>query len=381
MFDLRPQKIERTQPEMLKHLKGSRLRLRFSVGVWYFYPSGGRFHDAYIEKGTIEDCIEKIKEMKDDGIIDGSLGVEAHYPNEVNRENIHIYKGLEKETGIRLITCIPMLFFDKQFEFGSLSNPDVKVRKFAIDRLKDSLKLNKELGTDVCVIWPGIDGYENPFGHDYYGMWSRFESAVAEAIDEVPGMRVAMEPKPYEPRGNNIYRNTANGLLFARNVEALLRHRENLRLLKDGHAMVGLNPEVGHVLMGHEDLPGAFASVLREGRLAHSHWNSQPLGNYDQDLNVGVLGIDQMLATLLVFKMYDYKGFFGIDINPERIPVDKAIALNVNALNAGAEAVNNLDYEILVEAMSDPAGHRGVIEEMLTKAWAPKETKLKKISH
>jgi xylose isomerase len=381
MFDLRPQKIERTPSEMLKHLKGSRLRLRFSVGVWYFYPSGGRFHDAYIEKGTIEDCIEKIKEMKDDGIIDGSLGVEAHYPNEVNRENIHIYKGLEKETGIRLITCIPMLFFDKQFEFGSLSNPDVKVRKFAIDRLKDSLKLNKELGTDVCVIWPGIDGYENPFGHDYYGMWSRFESAVAEAIDEVPGMRVAMEPKPYEPRGNNIYRNTANGLLFARNVEALLRHRENLRLLKDGHAMVGLNPEVGHVLMGHEDLPGAFASVLREGRLAHSHWNSQPLGNYDQDLNVGVLGIDQMLATLLVFKMYDYKGFFGIDINPERIPVDKAIALNVNALNAGAEAVNNLDYEILVEAMSDPAGHRGVIEEMLTKAWAPKETKLKKISH
>jgi len=133
--------------------------------------------------------------------------------------------------------------------------------------------------------------------------------------------------------------------------------------------------------MGHEDLPGAFASVLREGRLAHSHWNSQPLGNYDQDLNVGVLGIDQMLAALLVFKMYDYTGFFGIDINPERIPVDKAIALNVNALNAGAEAVNNLDYEILVEAMSDPAGHRGAIEEMLTKAWAPKDMKLKKISH
>ncbi|OGD55067.1 xylose isomerase [Candidatus Bathyarchaeota archaeon RBG_13_52_12] len=381
MLDLRPQKIEKTLEEMLKHLKGSKLRLRFSIGVWYFYPGGGRFHDAYIEKGTIEDCIEKIKEMKDDGVIDGSLGVEAHYPNEVNWENIHIYKGLEKETGIRLITCIPMLFFDKQFEFGSLSNPDAKVRKFAIDRLKDSLKLNKELGTDVCVIWPGIDGYENPFGHDYYGMWSRFESAVAEAIDEVPAMRVAMEPKPYEPRGNNIYRNTANGLLFARNVEALLRHRENLRLLKEGHAMVGLNPEVGHVLMGHEDLPGAFASVLREGRLAHSHWNSQPLGNYDQDLNVGVLGIDQMLATLLVFKMYDYTGFFGIDINPERIPVDKAIALNVNALNAGAEVVNNLDYETLVEAMSDPAGHRGAIEETLTKAWAPKDTKLKRISH
>jgi len=380
MLDLRQQKAERSPEEMLRHLKATKLKPRFSLGIWYFYPGGGRFHDAYVVKGTIADCINKIKVMKDAGIVDGSFGVEAHYPNEVNSDNVHLYKELEKETGIKLITCIPMLFFDKQFEFGSLSNPNTKVRKVATDRLKESLRLNKELGTDVCVIWPGIDGYEVPFGHDYYGMWSRFEGAVAEAMDEVPGMRVAMEPKPYEPRGNNIYRNTANGLLFARNVETLLKHRENVKLLKDGHAMVGLNPEVGHVLMGHEDLPGAFASVLREGRLAHSHWNSQPLGNYDQDLNTGVLGIDQMLATLLTFKMYTYAGFYGIDINPERMPIERAIMLNLNALNAGAEVVNGLDYDSLVPAMYEPAGHRGVVEETLIKAWAPKGTKLRKLS-
>ncbi len=380
MLDLRQQKTERSPEEMLKHLKATKLKPRFSLGVWYFYPGGGRFHDAYVEKGTIADCIDKIKAMKDEGIVNSSFGVEAHYPNEVNRDNVHLYKELEKETGIKLITCIPMLFFDRQFELGSLSNPNTKVRQVATDRLKESLRLNKELGTDVCVIWPGIDGYEVPFGHDYYGMWSRFEGAVAEAMDEVPGMRVAMEPKPYEPRGNNIYRNTANGLLFARNVETLLKHRENVKLLRDGHAMVGLNPEVGHVLMGHEDLPGAFASVLREGRLAHSHWNSQPLGNYDQDLNAGVLGIDQMLATLLVFKMYAYACFYGIDINPERMPVEKAITLNLNALNAGAEVVNGLDYDSLVPAMYDPAGHRGVVEETLIKAWAPKGIKMRKLS-
>ena len=274
MLDLRSQKKMRTPEEMLKHLKETSLELRFSIGVWYFYPGGGRFHDSYIEKGTIADCIEKIKSMRDAKIIDETLCLEAHYPNEVNRDNIHLYKELEKETGIRLITVIPLLFWDRQFEFGSLSNPDHEIRKIAIERLKESLFLNRELGTELCVIWPGIDGYENPFGHDYFGMWSRFESAVVEAMDEVPGIRVALEPKPYEPRGNNIYRNTANGLLFARNVEQSLKHKENIKLLKEGHTLVGLNPEVGHVLMGHEDLPGAFASVLREGRLAHSHWNS-----------------------------------------------------------------------------------------------------------
>ncbi len=375
MLDLRIQKKTRNPEEMLKHLKETKLKLQFSMGVWYFYPGGGRFHDSYIDKGTIADCIEKIKSMRDAKIIDETLGLEAHYPNEVNRDNLHLYKELESETGIRLITVIPLLFWDRQFEFGSLSNPDYEIRKIAIERLKESLLLNKELGTDLCVIWPGIDGYDNPFGHDFFGMWSRFESAVVEAMDEVPGMRVALEPKPYEPRGNNIYRNTANGLLFARNVEMSLKHAENIKLLKQGHALVGLNPEVGHVLMGHEDLPGAFASVLREGRLAHSHWNSQPLGNYDQDLNVGVLGIDQMISTLLVFKMHNYSGFFGIDINPERMPVEKAITLNMSALNAGADVVNSLDYEALIEAMYNPAGHRGVAEEVLTKAWAPKVTK------
>jgi len=377
MLDLRPQKKELTREETLQRLKSTKLNPRFSVGVWYFYPGGGRFHDSYIDRGTITDCIEKIKAMRDEGVVEGSFGVEAHYPNEVNRDNVHLYKELEKETGIRLITCIPMLFFDRQFEFGSLSNPDAKVRKAATDRLKESLKLNEELNTELCVVWPGIDGYENPFGHDFYGMWSRFEGAVAEAMDEVSGVRVALEPKPYEPRGNNIYRNTANGLLMARNVEALLKNNENTRLIGEGHALVGLNPEVGHVLMGHEDLPGAFASVLREGRLAHSHWNSQPLGNYDQDLNAGVLGIDQMLATLLVFKTHSYAGFYGIDINPERMPVEKAITLNMNALTAACKVIDGLDYEVVVDAMFDPAGHRGVMEDSLTRAWAPKGTRLR----
>ena len=200
---------------------------------------------------------------------------------------------------------------------------------------------------------------------------------MAEAIDKVPGVRIALEPKPYEPRGNNIYRNTANGLLMARDVESRLQAKENKAILDEGRVLVGLNPEVGHVLMGHEELAYAFASVLREGRLMHSHWNSQPLGNYDQDLNVGVLGIDQNLATLLVFKMYGYDGFYGIDINPLRVPVEKALVLNINALDSGAAIINSLDYDVLVEAMFDPAGRRGIVEHVLTAALAPEGFKPK----
>jgi len=366
--DIRSQSIVRDREEMLGHLKGTTLKPRFSAGVWYFYPGASRFHDAYVDKGSIEDTLNRIAWMHDEGYIDSGLGVEAHYPNEVNRENLHLYEALEKETGIKLITAIPFLFYDRRYEFGSLSNPDPEVRRHAIDRTVEALRLNKELGTEFAVIWPGIDGYENPFGHDFYGMWTRFEEGLAEAMDAVPGVRVALEPKPYEPRGNNVWRNTANGLLMARDVEAMLEAPQNRKTLSDGHALVGLNPEVGHVLMGHEELAYAFASVLREGRLMHSHWNSQPLGNYDQDLDVGVLGIDQMLATLLVFKMHGYDGYYGIDINPVRVPVERALVLSMNALNWGADVVNSLDYDALVEAIYDPAGNRGVVEDVLLRA-------------
>jgi xylose isomerase len=376
LIDLRSQKATKTKEEMFKHLKSFRLEPRFSVGVWYFFPGGSRFHEAFIEKGSIQDILNKVATLYDRGIVDSSFGLEAHYPNEVNNELVDKYKALQKETGIKLITVIPNLFYEKAFEFGSLSNPNPKVRRKAIDRTIEALKLDKELSTEFCVVWPGEDGYENPAGTEFYLMWNNFEKGLAEAMDAVPSIRVAIEPKPYEPRGNNIYRNTANGILMARNIEALLTSKENRKILNEGHALVTLNPEVGHVLMGHEELAYSFASILREGRLAHTHWNSQPLGNYDQDLNVGVLGLDQMYAALLVMRMYEYKNRFGIDINPERMPVEKALILNINALKAACDRVNQIDCDRLVEAMYDPEQSRGVVEDVMTRALAPTSTRL-----
>lgn len=361
---------------MLRQLEGFRLEPRFSAGVWYFFPGGGRFHERYVPEGSMDDVLARVRGLYDRGLIDKTFRLEGHYPNEVNRENLDRFRDLERETGIRLQFAAPNIFYERAFEFGSLSNPDEGVRRRAVDRTVEAFRLNREVGTDFVVIWPGIDGYENPFGTDFYAMWDRFERGLAEAMDAVPGTRVAIEPKPYEPRGNNIYRNTANGILMARNVEALLKARENRRVLGEGHAMVGLNPEVGHVMMGHEELAYALASIMREGRLMHTHWNSQPLGNYDQDLNVGVLGLDQTYAALLVLKMYGYTGYFGIDINPERMPVEKALILNMNALRAACARLNEMDYSRLVEAMYDPKNNRGVAEDLITRALAPKSAKL-----
>jgi xylose isomerase len=372
LMDLRGQAKRRSPDELLQHLKTFNLDLKFTAGVWFFAPSGGRWHERYVPPMTMEEILEKAAGLMKYGLV----GVEGHYPNEVNEDNLDLFKTYEKQAGLKLVTVVPNLFYDAQFEFGSLSSPIEKVRKAAIERTKTTLQINKELDTPFAIVWPGGDGYENPFGLDFYAMWDRFEEGLAEAMDAVPGVRIAIEPKPYEPRGVNIWRHTPNGILMAQNVEKRLKSDENKRLLAEGHAMVTLNPEVGHVLMGYEDLPYAFASIMREGRLAHTHWNSQPLGNYDQDLDVGVVSPEQAEAALYTLKMYGYTGYFGLDLAPERLPVERALINSMDALKAMNDRINSLDHEKILACINNPEKNRGYIEAMLIRARAKDPSKL-----
>lgn len=360
LADLRHQRAARTREDILRNLAED-LELRFSVGVWYFTPGGGRFHDRFVPEASVEERLEMAAEMAPAGV----TGIEAHYPAEVNEENAHLYRRLEEEAGIRLVAVPFSHFFDGRFEFGSLSNPDRAVRDHAVEIAVGGLRLIREMGAELAISWPGMDGYRYLHGTPYMAMWDRFEGAMAEAMDEVPGVRIAIEPKPYEPAANNIYRTTAEGILAAQRIEGRLRDPENRRLLDDGHALVGLNPETGHVKMGFEMLPAAFSLVGMEARLAHTHWNSQPDGNYDQDNNVGVVNPHETEALLYSLWAMGYRGWFGIDINPENLPVRKAVELNIRALRRMKERVARLPHERILECHLRPGEHRGELEEIL----------------
>ena len=370
--DHREQTRRRGPEDLVQHLKTFQLRLRFSAGIWYFAPGGGRFHDRYTPALDIPARLEIAARLEGDGL----SGMEAHYPNEINENNLPVWKQFVQDTGIRVVTVVPLLFFDSDFEWGSLSSPLPRARQMALERTKRALEINRELDTDFAVVWPGIDGYENPFGQNFYAARDRFAQGLAEAMDAVPGVPIAFEPKPYEPRGHILYGTTPEGLLLGQKVEALLQNPTNKQVLSEGHTLVGLNPEVGHMLMAHEDLAYTFSLAMEYGRLFHSHWNSQPLGNYDQDLNVGVISPEQAEAALYTLKMYGYRGYFGIDINPERMPVEVALRNSMDALRAANDRINALDHEKVLWAVEHPDRARGWLEAYLIRARAPQPDKL-----
>ncbi len=359
--DLRGQQTRRSPADLVAHLKTFEIQPRFSVGVWYFSPMGGRFHDKYGPDLDIKRRLDIVAGLKDHGVV----GVEAHYPAEISEDNVDLWRQFCRDTGIRLITIVPGLFYDREFEFGSLSSPLPEARRGAIARTVTTLRLNREFNTDFAIVWPGIDGYENPFGLDLAAMRHRFAEGLAQAMDTVPGVRIAFEPKPYEPRGRILYGSTAEGLALASKVEGLLAAPENRALLNGGHALLALNPEAGHMLMGFEDLAYSFSFACEHSRLAHTHWNSQPLGNYDQDQNVGVISPEQTEAALYALKMHGYQEHFGVDVNPERMPVAVAVRNTMDALRAAADRVNHLDHEQIVWAVTHPDRARGWLEAYL----------------
>ncbi len=349
---------EMDKESLVRHLKEFDLEIKPSVGIWYFSPGASRFHDKYFPDRTIKERLKVIGDLAEHGV----KGIEAHYPAEINFDNLDLYKTLEKETGIKLTGVAFSHFYDKMFEFGSLSNPYKEIREKAIEIAIGGLKVVKELGGRFAISWPGIDGYTYSLGTIFPWMWEWFESSMAEAMDEVPGVRVAIEPKPYEPAPNNIYRTTAEAILAAMRIESKLKNPENRRLLEEGYTLVGLNPEIGHVRMGYEDTASAYSLVAMEGRLAHVHMNSQPLGNYDQDLNVGVVEWQQAENLLFVLKMIGYREYMGIDINPERMLPEEAVKINIRALHIMKKRIDELPYEELIEAYLNPAENRGKIE-------------------
>lgn len=364
LHDLGYQKRAVDPQVMLKNLSNE-IEVQVSVGLWYFAPGGGRFHEGYCESATIEERIEMAARMRKLGV----TGVEAHYPAEINEENLHLYRRLEAETGMKVVAVPFSHFYERIFEFGGLSNPGAAARERAREIAVGGLRLVRDVGARCAISWPGTDGYRYAHGKPFMRMWSLFEGTLAEAMDEVPGVRVAIEPKAYEPVANNIYRTTAEAILAARRIEGRLRHPDNVKRIEEGQALVGLNPEVGHVKMSFEVPAASFSLIGMEGRLAHTHWNSQPDGNFDQDNNIGVVDPHQAAALFYALWAMGYREYFGIDIHPENMPVQKAVEINCRALRRLQEKVSKLPHEEIIECHLHPERHRGRLETILIDHW------------
>src|SRR5699024_12625521 len=126
-------------------------------------------------------------------------------------------------------------------------------------------------------MWGGGEGSDNDGSKDLLAAHQRY----AAGIDTVAGyikdksydLRIGLEPKPNEPRGNIFLPTIGHALAFIEPLE----HGD----------IVGINPETGHVQMATLNYTHGIAQALWAVKLFHIDLIGQHGPMYDQERGVG----------------------------------------------------------------------------------------------
>ncbi|MGD8402609.1 MAG: xylose isomerase [Anaerolineales bacterium] len=190
------------------------------------------------------------------------------------------------------------LFGDPVFKDGAFTSNDPQVRAYAIQKTMNAIDLGVEFGAKVYVFWGGREGTETDSSKSAVDAIKRNREAMnflcEYALDQGYDLKLALEAKPNEPRGDIYNPTTGHMLAF---IETL-----------DHPEMVGVNPEVAHEHMAGINFMHGVAQAWEAGKLFHIDLNDQYPGRYDQDLRFGSRDIK---AAFYLVKFLEDVGYAG----------------------------------------------------------------------
>ena len=187
------------------------------------------------------------------------------------------FKEATDQAGLVIEMVTTNTFTHPVFKDGGLTANDRSVRRFGLRKVLRAVDLAAEVGASTFVMWGGREGSEYDGSKDLSAALDRMKEGVDTAAGYIKekgyGLRIALEPKPNEPRGDIFLPTVGHGLAFI----AQLEHGD----------IVGLNPETGHEQMAGLNFTHGIAQALWAGKLFHIDLNGQRGIKYDQDLVFG----------------------------------------------------------------------------------------------
>ena len=133
---------------------------------------------------------------------------------------VALAKGLQEETGIKLLWGTANLFSNPRYTHGAGTNPDVHVFAYAAAQVKHAMDATHELGGENYVFWGGREGYETLLNTDYGQEQEQFARFLQLAVEHKKKTgftgQFLIEPKPKEPTKHQYDFDTATVLSFLR---------------------------------------------------------------------------------------------------------------------------------------------------------------------
>ncbi|MCV2395016.1 xylose isomerase [Actinotalea sp. M2MS4P-6] len=263
---------------------------KFSFGLWTVgWPARDQFGDATRPDLDPVESVHRLAELGASYVTFHDDDVVPFGSDDAERERIlERFQAALKETGIEVEMVTTNTFTHPIFKDGAFTSNDRRVRRYGLRKVLRNVDLAGRLGARTFVMWGGREGAEYDSAKDLKAAHDRY----AEGIDAVAAyikqqgydLKIALEPKPNEPRGDILLPTIGHAL-------ALIDRLDNADI-------VGLNPEVGHEQMAGLNYTTGIAEALWAGKLFHIDLNGQKSIKYDQDLVFGHGDLFSAFATV-----------------------------------------------------------------------------------
>lgn len=213
------------------------------------------------------------------------------------RSRIEQLKTVCDASGITIEMVTTNTFTHPVFKDGGLTSNDRGVRRFGLRKILGAVDIAAECGASTFVMWGGREGAEYDGSKNVHAALDRYKEGIDTVAAYIKGkgydLRIALEPKPNEPRGDIFLPTVGHALAFIAEL--------------DNGDIVGLNPETGHEQMANLNYSHQLAQALWSGKLFHLDLNGQRGLKYDQDL---VFGHGDLLSAFFTVDLLE-NGFPG----------------------------------------------------------------------
>ncbi|GCF08191.1 xylose isomerase [Dictyobacter arantiisoli] len=290
---------------------------KFTFGLWTVANQGrDPFGDVVRPPLDPVRSVQKLSEL-------GAWGVNFHdndlipfdaTPTERDRI-LRDFKQALKDYEMVVPTATTNLFYHPAFKDGAFTAVDPSVRAFALQKTMRAIDLGVELGAKTYVFWGGREGVDSEASKNPIDAVKRMRDAInflsEYVIDNGYDLRLALEPKPNEPRSDTYFPTIGHMLAFIYTL--------------DHPDMIGLNPEVAHEHMSGLNFVHGIAQALEAGKLFHIDLNDQKGPRFDQDLRFGSESIKSMFFLVRLLENAGYDGPKHFDAHAYRTEDEEGV--------------------------------------------------------
>jgi xylose isomerase len=220
-----------------------------------------------------------------------------------------------EDAGIVCDACGADVFSDPVFKDGGLVSNEASVRRLALARYTAAIDVGHLLGAPLFNIWGGRDGAEVDASRSPIDALKRLREAFNALAEYVRRqgyrMRLSIEPKPNEPRGD----------LYLPTVGHVLGFIATL----DQPGDVGVVPEMAHAAMAGLNPAHEIAHALYADKLFGVHLNAQRPLRFDQDLRFGGANVKDSFFVVKLLEEEDWPGPRTFDAHPYRTTDEQGI--------------------------------------------------------